>query len=118
MNRCPFRIFGTCVALTAIFTCVCTYAQDEVVYHGRTVDINIVEADVVDVLLMLAEASDQNIVIDGSVKGTLTLRLVDVPVDQAIDIILQLSELEAIARNGVVVIRSISSVHEDIPAEE
>jgi len=118
MNRCFFRIFRACVILIALFTCLNTYSQEEVVYRGRNVDINIIEADVVDLLLMLAEASDQNIVIDNSVNGTLTLHLIDVPVDQAITIILQLSDLEAVSLNGVVVVRPIAGAHGNIPAEE
>lgn len=118
MNRIFFRLFGVCMVLISLFMCVFTYAQEEVIYRGRNVDINIVDADVADVLLMLAEASDQNIVIDTDVTNTLTLRLIDVPVDQAIDIILQLSDLEAVPMNGVVVIRPIPGAHKNIPVEE
>ncbi|MBN1880865.1 MAG: hypothetical protein JW885_01715 [Deltaproteobacteria bacterium] len=118
MNRRFSKMFGSCIIPLLLFVCLCTYAQEGVVYHGRHVDINIVEADVVDVLLMLAEASDQNIVIDGSVNGVLTLNLIDVPVDQAIYIILQLSDLEAVSRDGVVVIRPIAGARESTPAEE
>jgi type II secretory pathway component HofQ len=82
------------------------------------VDINIVDADVVDVLLMLAEASDLNIVVDERVHKILTLRLVDVPVDQAIRIILELSDLEAVTLNGAVVIRPIGGTQEDSSSED
>ena len=118
MNGRFFRVFGICVVLISLFTGVYAYAQERVVYRGRNVDINMVEADVVDVLFMLAEASDQNIVIDAGVRGFLTLHLIDVPVDQAIDIILQLSDLEAVPMNGVVVIRPIAGAHENVPTEE
>ena len=118
MNERFSKIFGACVVSLLLFACLCAYAQEEIVYHGRRVDINIVEADVRDVLLMLAEASDQNIVIDVGVKRSLTLSLIDVPIDQAIDIILRLSDLEAVARNGVVVIRPIEGARENTPAEE
>jgi type IV pilus assembly protein PilQ len=118
MKRFVFGIVWICAVLFAFLPGTRVYAQEEIVYHGRNVDINIVNADVVDILLMLAESSDQNIVIDSDVTGTLTLRLIDVPVDQAIDIILQLSGLEAVVHSGVVVIRPIAGAQENPPSEE
>jgi len=117
-----YGLRGSAAALVLLVLCLCLYAvtsaQDDIVYHGRNVDINIVDADVVDVLLMLAEASDLNIVVDERVHDTLTLRLVDVPVDQAIEIILELTDLEAVTLNGAVVIRPIGGAYEDSPSEE
>ncbi len=41
-----------------------------------------------DVLRLIAEVSELNIIAGDEVKGTITLRLVDVPWDQALDIVL------------------------------
>ena len=45
-------------------------------------------------LQLLADASGQNIVVTDSVKGSVTLRLQNVPWDQALDIVLRTKGLD------------------------
>lgn len=57
-------------------------------YTGRKVSLDFKEADIQDVLRILAEVGGVNIVAGDDAKGKITIRLIDVPWDQALDIIL------------------------------
>ena len=57
-------------------------------YTGRRISLDFKDVLVADVLRLIAEVSDLNIVAGDEVKGTVTIRLVDVPWDQALDVIL------------------------------
>ncbi|SIQ63973.1 type IV pilus assembly protein PilQ [Solilutibacter tolerans] len=71
-------------------------------YRGRPVNFNFQDVPVRTVLQLLAEESGLNIVASDTVAGNITLRLVNVPWDQALDIILQSKGLDK-RRNGSVV---------------
>jgi type IV pilus assembly protein PilQ len=58
-------------------------------YTGERLTLNFQDIAVRAVLQLLADASGQNIVVSDSVKGNVTLRLQNVPWDQALAIILQ-----------------------------
>ena len=57
-------------------------------YSGRKISLDFKEADIQDILRILAEVGGINIVAGDDVKGKITIRLIDVPWDQALDIIL------------------------------
>jgi type IV pilus assembly protein PilQ len=58
-------------------------------YSGERLSLNFRDIDVRTVLQVIADFNNFNIVTSDSVGGTVTLRLKDVPWDQALDIILQ-----------------------------
>ncbi|MGC2047020.1 MAG: AMIN domain-containing protein, partial [Gallionella sp.] len=58
-------------------------------YAGEKLTLNFQKIDVREALNVIADFTELNIVISDTVKGNLTLRLKDVPWDQAFDIILQ-----------------------------
>jgi type IV pilus assembly protein PilQ len=57
-------------------------------YVGRRISLDFKDVDVGDVLRLIAEVSDLNVIAGDEVKGKVTIRLVDVPWDQALDVIL------------------------------
>ncbi|MBJ7575976.1 type IV pilus secretin PilQ [Luteimonas sp. MC1828] len=71
-------------------------------YGGRPVTFNFQDVPVRTVLQLIAELSDLNIVASDSVTGNVTLRLINVPWDQALDIVLQAKSLDK-RRSGNVV---------------
>ena len=71
-------------------------------YTGRPVAFNFQDVPVRTVLQLIAEESDLNIVASDTVTGNVTLRLVQVPWDQALDIVLQARQLDK-RRSGNVV---------------
>ncbi|MBF0189467.1 MAG: AMIN domain-containing protein, partial [Magnetococcales bacterium] len=58
-------------------------------FTGQRITMDFKDIDVQNALKLIAEISNRNIITSDSVKGTLTMRLVDVPVDQALDLILE-----------------------------
>ncbi len=71
-------------------------------YTGKKLSLNFQDIEVRSVLQLLADFTDKNIVVSDSVKGNITLRLKDVPWDQALDIVLESKGL-AMRSNGNVI---------------
>jgi type IV pilus assembly protein PilQ len=71
-------------------------------YSGNRVTFNFQDIPTRSVLQLIADVSDLNIVVADSVSGNVTLRLINVPWDQALDIVLQAKGLDK-RRNGNVI---------------
>ncbi|WP_347246854.1 type IV pilus secretin PilQ [Thermomonas sp.] len=71
-------------------------------YSGKSVTFNFQDVPVRTVLQLIAEESGLNIVAADNVQGNVTLRLMNVPWDQALDLVLQAKSLDK-RRNGNVV---------------
>ncbi len=63
-------------------------------YSGEKLSLNFQNVDVRAVLQVIADFTDLNIIASDTVAGNLTLRLKDVPWDQAFDIVLQATGLD------------------------
>jgi type IV pilus assembly protein PilQ len=72
-------------------------------YQGERLSLNFQSVDVRALLQVIADFTDLNIITSDSVAGSITLRLKDVPWDQALDIILQSKGLD-MRKNGNVII--------------
>lgn len=71
-------------------------------YRGKPVTFNFQDVPVRTVLQLIAEESNLNIVASDTVQGNVTLRLVNVPWDQALDIVLRAKGLDKRRDGGVV----------------
>ncbi len=71
-------------------------------YEGSRVTLNFQDIQVRSVLQLIADVSEMNVVVSDSVEGSLTLRLTNVPWDQALDIILETKNLD-MRRSGNVI---------------
>ncbi|HEX5538174.1 MAG TPA: AMIN domain-containing protein, partial [Methylophilaceae bacterium] len=83
-------------------------------YSGEKLSLNFQNIDVRSVLQVIADFTGLNIITSDSVTGNLTLRLKDVPWDQALDIVLQSKGL-AMRKTGNVILVAPS---EEIAAKE
>ena len=72
-------------------------------YTGERLTLNFQDIETRAVLQLLADTSDLNIVVSDTVQGNVTLRLQNVPWDQALDILLTTKGL-GMRRNGSVII--------------
>ena len=63
------------------------------VYTGTRMTMDFVNADVTNVLRLIGEVSNLNIVWGPEVRGTVSMRLKDIPWDQALDLILENNNL-------------------------
>lgn len=78
-------------------------------YIGKRISINVREIAVPDLLNMIADTSGFNIIIDQSVKSAqpLTLTLTNVPWDQALDTVMNLSKLAAQKSANILVVKTL-----------
>jgi len=79
-------------------------AEEKKEYTGERLTLNFQDIDVRSVLQLLADTSGQNIVVSDSVTGSLTLRLQNVPWDQALDIVLRTKGLDKRRQDNVIII--------------
>jgi len=77
--------------------------KDEFGYQGEQLSLNFQNIEVRAVLQLLADFTGMNLVTSDTVQGNLTLRLKNVPWDQALDIILKTKGL-AMRQNGNVML--------------
>lgn len=75
-------------------------------FHGVKADFDFKGADLADALRMIADVGRVNIVVDGDVHGTVTMKLRQVPWDQALEVIAQTHGLgvEAIGTSGTLLL--------------
>ncbi len=71
-------------------------------YTGRPVTFNFQDVPVRTVLQLVAEESNLNVVASDTVQGNVTLRLINVPWDQALDIVLRAKGLDKRREGGVI----------------
>ncbi|HOC38315.1 MAG TPA: type IV pilus secretin PilQ [Thermodesulfobacteriota bacterium] len=62
--------------------------EDPPRYVGERISLDFKDADINNILRLIAEVSDLNVVAGDDVKGTVTIKLTDVPWDQALEVIL------------------------------
>jgi type IV pilus assembly protein PilQ len=74
---------------------------DQVVYRGKRISLNLVDADIKQVFRLFHEISGLNFVLDPDVTGRVTIVLDQVPWDQALDIILKNNGLDKVLENNV-----------------
>lgn len=79
-------------------------------YRGELVSFDFKDADIRDVLRILSDISGFNIVIASDVQGTVTLKLDNVPWDQALDVVLEDSALGATLDGNVMKIATLQTL--------
>ena len=90
-----------------------TVDPEKKVYTGKRLDLDMVGVDIRDILKLIAEVSDLNIIAGEDVKGTITMRLKNVPWDQAFDLILLTKGLDKVQIGNVVRVASITKIRKE-----
>jgi type IV pilus assembly protein PilQ len=77
--------------------------QPKLKYHNsKVVSLDFQDADIVPILRLIGEVGGYNIVVHPEVKGTITMKLLNVPWEQALDIVLKTFSLEKIIEGNVI----------------
>ena len=71
-------------------------------YSGQKISLDFQDADVSNVLRLVADVSGLNMVVGEEVKGKVTLKLFNVPWDQALDIILKSKGLGQVREGNII----------------
>ncbi len=79
-------------------------------FVGRRISLDFQQADISNILRLIAEVSGFNIVVGESVKAKVTMKLVSVPWDQALDMLLKMNGLGMIRQGSIVWIDTLASL--------
>ncbi|MGH8265560.1 MAG: type IV pilus secretin PilQ [Steroidobacteraceae bacterium] len=78
--------------------------EEKKTYTGERLTLNFQDIETRAVLQLLADTSGQNIVVSDTVTGNVTLRLQNVPWDQALDIVLKTKGLDMRRQDNVILV--------------
>ena len=80
------------------------------IYTGRRITLEFADADIRKIFQLIAEVSNLNFLLGDDVTGTISIKLVNVPWDQALDVILETKNLGMKREGNIVLIRPISKM--------
>jgi type IV pilus assembly protein PilQ len=83
---------------------------DTAKYTGKLISLDLQDTDIDNALRIIAEVSGLNVVASEDVIGKVTLRLTDVPWDQALDVILKTHGLDKVLEGNVMRIAPIDKL--------
>ena len=92
--------------------------RNEKVYSGQKVSFNYKDIDIRNALQLISEMSEFNLILTDDVRGTLTMRLIDVPWDQALDVILAAKGLGKEQNGNVMRIAPLAVLKTDADARK
>ncbi|WP_239649873.1 AMIN domain-containing protein [Methylocucumis oryzae] len=81
-------------------------------YTGERLSLNFQEIDIRSVIAILAEFTGQNVVAGDDVTGTITLKLDDVPWDEALDFVMMTKGLEKYETGNVTLVAPVGKIKE------
>ncbi|MBF0429390.1 MAG: AMIN domain-containing protein, partial [Magnetococcales bacterium] len=84
--------------------------QDDFNFSGQKVSLDVKEIDIQNALRFMAEIVKINIILADTVTGTLTMRITDVPWDQALDLMLAAKQLGKIKQGNVLRIAPLTEI--------
>lgn len=86
-------------------------------YTGRRIDLDFKDADIHNILRLLSEVGDVNIVTGDSVGGRVTIRMLNVPWDQALDVILRAKGLGQVREGNLLRVAPVADLEKEREAE-
>ena len=90
-----------------------TFAGQQKRYSGKRVDLDLRDADIHNVLRLIADVGKVNIVTSDAVAGTVTIRLRNVPWDQALETILQAKGLGMVRQGNMIRIALLADLNKE-----
>ncbi|MBI3770904.1 MAG: type IV pilus secretin PilQ [Deltaproteobacteria bacterium] len=93
------------------------YASGPHEYTGQRISLDFKDADIQNVLRILVDVSGLNIITAEEVQGKLTMRLVDVPWDQAFDAILRAKNLDSVREGNIVRVSTVAQLKKERDAQ-
>lgn len=79
-------------------------------FIGRRISLDFQQADISNVLRLIAEVSGFNIVVGEGVKNKVTMKLANVPWDQALDMLLKMNALGMIRQGNIVWVDTLQNI--------
>ncbi|MGB8224159.1 MAG: secretin N-terminal domain-containing protein, partial [Polyangiales bacterium] len=82
-------------------------------YSGRRIDLDFKDADIHNILRLLSEVGGVNVVTADNVGGTVTIRMRDVPWDQALDVVLQAKSLGMVRQGNLIRVAPLAQLEQE-----
>jgi type IV pilus assembly protein PilQ len=82
-------------------------------YVGRRIDLDLKDADIHNVLRLLADVGQVNIITADNVGGQVTIRMRNVPWDQALDVVLQSKKLGKDRKANIIRVAPLSDLEKE-----
>jgi len=79
-------------------------------YTGKRISLDFQDADISSVLRLIADVSGLNMVVGETVKAKVTLKLLNVPWDQALELILKLNQLGQLREGNILWIDTLGNI--------
>lgn len=79
-------------------------------YTGKRISLDFQDADISSVLRLIADVSGLNMVVGENVKAKVTLKLLNVPWDQALELILKLNQLGQLREGNIIWIDTLANI--------
>lgn len=89
---------------------IADFLTGNIKFYGRPINIEFRDAEIKDVLRFIAEDTGVNILVGDKVKGKITLKLRQVPWDQALTVILQSKQLGYVKKGSVLRIAPLATI--------
>lgn len=87
--------------------------QAEGRYTGRRIDLDLKDADIHNVLRLLADVGRLNVITADNVSGRVTIRMKNVPWDQALEIVLQTKHLGMVRQGNLVRVAPLADLEKE-----
>ena len=82
-------------------------------YTGRRIDLDLKDADIHNVLRLLADVGRVNIITADDVQGSVTIRMRNVPWDQALDVVLQSKALGKVRAGNMIRVAPLQTLEKE-----
>jgi len=79
-----------------------TVKGEQKIYSGKKISLDIQNADIAPILRLFADISGKNVIIDPKVTGKINMKLVNVPWDQALELILRTNGLSQVSEGNII----------------
>jgi type IV pilus assembly protein PilQ len=86
-------------------------------YTGRRIDLDFKGADIHNILRLLADVGSVNIVTSDDVKGEVTIKMRDVPWDQALDVVLRQKQLGQVREGNLIRVAPLAVLEKELEQE-
>ncbi|MGO9379760.1 MAG: type IV pilus secretin PilQ [Dissulfurispiraceae bacterium] len=87
--------------------------QEKLASGGKVISLDFQDADIVPILRLLGDVGGYNIVVHPDVKGKITMKLMNVPWDKAMDVILKTFNLEKVVEGNLIRIATVKAFQEE-----
>ena len=86
-------------------------------FAGRRISLDLQDADLINVLRLFADVANLNVILAPDVKGKVTVRMVNIPWDQAMDMILRMNGLGYALEDNVIRVASVAALTKEAEEE-